>query len=75
MNTARHFVSGTLWPGTSDRLGDVYNPATGAVSGRVALASTADVDHAVAAAKAAQPAGARRRRPSAPKSCSPSAAF
>ena len=56
MNTARHFVSGALWPGTSDRLGDVYNPATGSVSGRVALASTADVDHAVAAARAAQPA-------------------
>ncbi|WP_143282070.1 CoA-acylating methylmalonate-semialdehyde dehydrogenase, partial [Caballeronia choica] len=36
--------------------GDVFNPATGAVSSRVPLASVAEVDAAVAAAKAAFPA-------------------
>ncbi|MDE0718402.1 MAG: aldehyde dehydrogenase family protein, partial [Rhodospirillaceae bacterium] len=56
MNTVRHYVSGDIWAGTSDRFQDVYNPATGAVTAQVALGGAADVDHAVAAAKAAQPA-------------------
>ncbi len=38
-----------------DRYGDVFNPATGALSRRVAFASTADVDAAVRAAAAAFP--------------------
>ncbi|MBS3998673.1 MAG: CoA-acylating methylmalonate-semialdehyde dehydrogenase, partial [Hydrogenophaga sp.] len=42
----------------STRAQDVFNPATGAVSGRVALASAADVNTAVAAAQAAFPAWA-----------------
>ena len=46
----------SVWAGTSDRQADVYNPATGAVTAQVALASAADVDRAVAAARAAQPA-------------------
>ncbi|PVZ16282.1 MULTISPECIES: CoA-acylating methylmalonate-semialdehyde dehydrogenase [unclassified Pseudomonas] len=38
-----------------DRYQDVYNPATGEVTGRVALASASTVDEAVAAARAAFP--------------------
>ena len=44
--------------GTSGKFGDVYNPAAGEVSGRVALADTAEVNKAVAAAAAAWPAWA-----------------
>lgn len=54
--TVRHFIDGQLVAGRSERFADVYNPAEGAVSARVALASEADVDAAVAAAKAALPA-------------------
>ena len=56
MNNVQHFVSGALWAGSSVRTGDVFNPATGAVAAKVCMASTADVDHAVAAALRAQPA-------------------
>jgi malonate-semialdehyde dehydrogenase (acetylating)/methylmalonate-semialdehyde dehydrogenase len=44
--------------GQSGRHADVFNPATGQVSGRVALANSAEVAKAVAAAKAAFPAWA-----------------
>ncbi|RZL64937.1 MAG: CoA-acylating methylmalonate-semialdehyde dehydrogenase [Variovorax sp.] len=50
-----HYVNGKTVPGTG-RSQDVFNPATGAVSGKVALASASDVDAAVAAAQAAFPA-------------------
>jgi malonate-semialdehyde dehydrogenase (acetylating)/methylmalonate-semialdehyde dehydrogenase len=53
-----HFIAGRTAPGSADRAQDVFNPATGRVSGRVALANRADVDAAVAAAKAAFPAWA-----------------
>jgi malonate-semialdehyde dehydrogenase (acetylating)/methylmalonate-semialdehyde dehydrogenase len=53
-----HYVGGQVVPGTSERYQDVYNPATGAVTGRVALAETAEVGKAVAAAQAAFPAWA-----------------
>ncbi|MBL0920080.1 MAG: CoA-acylating methylmalonate-semialdehyde dehydrogenase [Hydrogenophaga sp.] len=53
-----HFVNGRVQPGTSARVQDVTNPATGAVTGRVALANAADVNAAVAAAQAAFPAWA-----------------
>lgn len=53
-----HFIQGAVTAGTSSRQQDVYNPATGAVSGKVALASAADVATAVAAAQAAFPAWA-----------------
>ena len=56
MNTLQHFVSGANWAGASMRTGDIFNPATGAVASKVSLASAADVDHAVAAARRAQPA-------------------
>jgi malonate-semialdehyde dehydrogenase (acetylating) / methylmalonate-semialdehyde dehydrogenase len=53
-----HFIGGQPAAGTSTRKLDVFNPATGAVSGKVALANRADVDAAVAAAQAAFPAWA-----------------
>ena len=46
-----HWIDGKSYEGHSDRRGDVFNPATGEVSGRVALADQADVDAAVASAK------------------------
>jgi malonate-semialdehyde dehydrogenase (acetylating)/methylmalonate-semialdehyde dehydrogenase len=51
-----HWVAGRLAPGQSGRRADVFNPATGQVSGQVALASAGDVDAAVAAARTAFPA-------------------
>ncbi|WP_300659247.1 CoA-acylating methylmalonate-semialdehyde dehydrogenase [Hydrogenophaga sp.] len=51
-----HFIGGQPAAGTSTRAMDVFNPATGAVTGQVALANGADVDAAVAAAQAAFPA-------------------
>ena len=57
-NPIHHFIQGQVAPGTSSRQMDVFNPATGAVSGRVALANAADVGVAVAAAQAAFPAWA-----------------
>ena len=53
-----HFISGQTVSGTSARAQDVFNPATGAVTGRVHLANTQDVDQAVASAQAAFPAWA-----------------
>jgi malonate-semialdehyde dehydrogenase (acetylating)/methylmalonate-semialdehyde dehydrogenase len=50
-----HWINGKPWTGTASRQGDVYNPATGVVSGTVDFASASDVDEAVAAAKAAFP--------------------
>ena len=51
-----HYIAGRRVAGTSGRTQAVTNPATGAVARRVALAAPAEVDAAVAAAKAAQPA-------------------
>lgn len=56
--TIAHYIGGQMTTGDSGRSQDVFNPATGQVSGKVALASRADVDTAVAAAKAAFPAWA-----------------
>ncbi len=53
-----HYVQGQTLNGTSGRAQDVFNPATGAVTGRVALANRTEVDTAVAAAQAAFPAWA-----------------
>jgi len=49
--TLTHWVDGKPWTGRAQRYGDVHDPATGAVSGRVPFASPAEVDEAVAAAK------------------------
>ncbi len=53
-----HFINGQRSAARSERAQDVFNPATGAVTGRVSLASAADVATAVAAAQAAFPAWA-----------------
>ncbi|MGM0701280.1 MAG: CoA-acylating methylmalonate-semialdehyde dehydrogenase [Pseudomonadota bacterium] len=58
MNAISHYINGQPAAGESGRVQEVFNPATGAVSGQVALASHGDVDTAVAAAKAAFPAWA-----------------
>ncbi|XQU07941.1 CoA-acylating methylmalonate-semialdehyde dehydrogenase [Halomonas sp. LY9] len=57
-NAIHHFINGQRSEGTSGSAQDVFNPATGQVTGRVALASAADVDTAVQAAQAAFPAWA-----------------
>ena len=51
-----HYIQGRRVPGTGGRRQAVYNPATGAVARQVALASSDDVNAAVASARAAQPA-------------------
>ena len=53
-----HFIAGQCVAGRSGRTQDVFNPATGAVTGQVALAGTDEVAQAVAAAQAAFPAWA-----------------
>jgi malonate-semialdehyde dehydrogenase (acetylating)/methylmalonate-semialdehyde dehydrogenase len=53
-----HYISGQKAAGTSARAQDVFNPATGAVTGRVSLANVQDVAQAVASAQAAFPAWA-----------------
>ncbi len=53
-----HYINGTQTTGTSSRHQAVTNPATGAVTAQVALANSADVAQAVAAAQAAFPAWA-----------------
>jgi malonate-semialdehyde dehydrogenase (acetylating)/methylmalonate-semialdehyde dehydrogenase len=55
-DTLCHYVDGARVDGASGRYGDVFNPASGAVAARVPLASPAEVDTAVAAAKRAFPA-------------------
>ena len=50
-----HWIAGSSIPGTSGRFSDVFHPATGRVQARVPLATTAEVDAAVAAATAAFP--------------------
>jgi malonate-semialdehyde dehydrogenase (acetylating)/methylmalonate-semialdehyde dehydrogenase len=53
-DTMQHWA-GATFDGGSGRFSDVADPATGAVTGQVALASADDVAHVVAAAKAAFP--------------------
>ncbi len=50
-----HFIGGQPARGASGRFGDVYNPALGAIAGRVPLATETEVAAAVAAARAAFP--------------------
>src|SRR5215510_12811859 len=58
MREIGHFVGGREVKGTSGRFGDVFDPNTGDVQARVALATHAEVEHAIANAQAAQPAWA-----------------
>jgi malonate-semialdehyde dehydrogenase (acetylating)/methylmalonate-semialdehyde dehydrogenase len=55
MQEIGHWINGKHVAGTSGRTADVWNPATGEVQAKVALASTAELDAAVADAAAAQP--------------------
>jgi malonate-semialdehyde dehydrogenase (acetylating)/methylmalonate-semialdehyde dehydrogenase len=48
-----HWIGGKPWTGEAERRGDIYNPATGHVSGTVDFASKQDVDDAVSVAKEA----------------------
>ncbi len=50
-----HFINGTHVTGTSGRSGDVFNPNTGEVQAKVALATADEVRSAIAAAEKAFP--------------------
>jgi len=45
-----HWIGGKPWTGSAQRQGDIYDPATGQVTGVVDFAESSDVDEAVAAA-------------------------
>ncbi|WP_350353186.1 CoA-acylating methylmalonate-semialdehyde dehydrogenase [Microbacterium sp. A8/3-1] len=47
-----HWIDGAERPSTSGRTAPVFNPATGAVQARVALADQAEIDEAIASADA-----------------------
>ncbi|GAA1129940.1 CoA-acylating methylmalonate-semialdehyde dehydrogenase [Microbacterium natoriense] len=51
-----HWIDGAPRPSTSGRSADVFNPATGAVIGRVALADETEIAEAIASAERAQKA-------------------
>jgi malonate-semialdehyde dehydrogenase (acetylating)/methylmalonate-semialdehyde dehydrogenase len=55
MQDIGHYIDGARVAGTSGRFADVFNPATGEVQARVALASAAELARAVAVAEQAQP--------------------
>ena len=55
MNEIRHWINNKPYDGEPERWGDVFNPAVGLVSGRVALAGVDEVDLAVASALEAFP--------------------
>ncbi|MFF0365800.1 CoA-acylating methylmalonate-semialdehyde dehydrogenase [Micromonospora sp. NPDC005087] len=48
--TTTHWIGGKPWNGVAERTGDIYDPATGQVSGQVDFATASVVDEAVAAA-------------------------
>ncbi|MDB5427968.1 MAG: mmsA1, partial [Phenylobacterium sp.] len=54
MREITHFIDGASVKGTSGRFGDIFNPNTGEVQARVALATISEVDAAVASAVRAQ---------------------
>src|SRR3954465_8911066 len=58
MREIGHFIGGNRVDGASGRYGDVFNPNTGEVQAKVAFASRAEVERAIANAAAAQPAWA-----------------
>lgn len=58
MYEVEHWIDGQVVKGTSGRYADIFNPATGEVQGKVALASKAELDAAVARAAEVQPAWA-----------------
>ena len=58
MREITHFIDGAAVAGASGRYGEVFNPNTGEVQARVAVATAAELDLAVQAARRAQPAWA-----------------
>src|SRR5258706_15093679 len=56
VNRISHWIDGQVVAGTSGRSGVVWNPATGEQASSVDLASSEEVDRAVAVAAAAFPA-------------------
>ena len=56
MKEIGHFLSGRRVAGASARFGDVFNPTTGEVQARVALATRSEVTRAIDAAEKAFPA-------------------
>ena len=59
MKELTHYINGEHVNGTSGRFADVYNPAIGEVIAKAPLANAAEMDMAVKAAEAAQPAWAK----------------
>ncbi len=56
MKNVTHWIGGKPWTGReASQRGDIYNPATGQVTGKVDFATAAEVDAAVRAAAAAFP--------------------
>ncbi len=55
MKEIGHWINGKMVAGTSGRFTEIFNPATGEVQARVALASAAELAHAIAEAEKAQP--------------------
>jgi malonate-semialdehyde dehydrogenase (acetylating)/methylmalonate-semialdehyde dehydrogenase len=58
MRDIGHFIGGKEVKGTSGRQGDVFNPNTGEVQAKVALANKTEVEKAIANSEAAFPAWA-----------------
>jgi malonate-semialdehyde dehydrogenase (acetylating)/methylmalonate-semialdehyde dehydrogenase len=55
MREIGHFIGGKVVKGQSGRFGDVFDPNTGEVQAKVALAKHSEVEHAIAVAELAQP--------------------
>ncbi|GAA3950111.1 CoA-acylating methylmalonate-semialdehyde dehydrogenase [Gordonia caeni] len=55
-SVVNHWIDGGPYESTSGRTADVFDPALGTATKKVALADKAEIDAAVASAKAAQPA-------------------
>lgn len=70
MKTVNHWIGGKTVEGASGNWGQVTDPATGAVTTQVALASAEEVDAAVTVAKAAYGTWGTSSSPRAPASCS-----
>ena len=56
MKTIGHYINGAHIAAAAQRLGDVYNPATGEISAKLSMASAAETKAAIDAAEAAFPA-------------------
>jgi malonate-semialdehyde dehydrogenase (acetylating) / methylmalonate-semialdehyde dehydrogenase len=55
-SSIHHYINGQVHPGTSQCLANVYNPARGCISGRLAFATKAEIDLAISSAAKAFPA-------------------